>query len=221
MNTVELNRLVPIYTHETRDKFIDSRHNQVTKVNLDGKIVYNTAPLATHRDIDLLAISSSSTLLEMGVLEMGVADLTDIIQPHVSLTSMFISLSSLDQHTTNEAIELDVSSLPNTTFYFTRMENGEINKEFILDFVRKDLVISRHTKQYLYSGTKPTSLDKDLCINLDVGLALKLNIATGELKFQSAYASVNDVELKDKLSVTVLGYVLSAYRHKKNNNINQ
>lgn len=200
MNTVELNKLVPIYTHETRDKFIDSRHNQVTKVNLDAKIVYNTAPLATHRDIDLLAISSSSALLELGV-----ADLTDTIQPNVSLTSIFIALSGFDQYSTNEVLELDVSSLPNTTFYFTRQEGDEINKEFILNFVRKDLVLSKHTKQCLDSKSKLTPLVKDLCISLDIGLMLTLNITTGELKFQSEYASVNDVELKDKLSAIVLG----------------
>ena len=216
MNTVEINRLVPIYTHETFDKFINRKFGRMIKINLGGEVVYNTAPLSTYRSINLLAISSSSVLLGKGI-----ADITDVIQPHVSLSSVCIAISGFDEHSTNEVFELDVSTLPKTAFYYVTSDNDEIINELTLDFIKKDLIISRHTKQCLDPESKLTPLVKDLCISLDVGLMLKLNITTGELKFQSAYASINDVELKDKLSVIVLGYVLSAYREKKNNNINK
>lgn len=210
MNTVEANKLVPIYTNESSGKFVDKKYGLITKVNLGGDIVYNTAPLAVYRIIDLIAISSNSSLLEIGI-----ASPTDKIDLNISLSNIYVCLTGEFNNITETSIfKLDVMSLPTSTFYFD--VNGDLNyNESNLVFIAPDFIMPKIIEKSYGENTELKSIIENSDISVNIGLDMRLNTETGYLASQSAYVSINNIELKDVISSNIIGYDLAAYRVKK------
>lgn len=77
-----MNKIIPLYKHETRDKFLITPNTPAEVVEIDGK-QFLTGYLKSATIINLISIGQTDSLLESGH-----CDLTDYIDPVIELDSI-------------------------------------------------------------------------------------------------------------------------------------
>jgi hypothetical protein len=98
--------LIPVYSVQSARYFVAADLIEPMTVELEGE-VFQTSALAMNVHYSLLGISHT-----VGLLESGVLDSTDALDPNMGLKRIYFHLQSLGMP--DEVIPVDIEDLPNT-----------------------------------------------------------------------------------------------------------
>lgn len=215
----EQTKIVPVHRPQSVDKFIDPAVVAPYDVLLEGETIH-TAPIAVGKKIDLLGLSQTDTLLAAGVMDM-----TDSIDPYVTLQNIYLSVG-------DDVLKVSTANLPYSNFVYSTQQNYRL---MTLNFTTTSILVNKNTKNA--DGSALTTLagvvTNDLIVRLEVMLTGTVNIELGECTVFANLASVHSVadNSGNLLSLTaapaaaivsavdaaqVLGYDLLAYRTNMN-----
>ncbi len=170
-------QIVPIYTEENKHLFATAVPPK--EITVEG-IVIHTAPLAFRKNISLLIMSENQEFLANGVM-----DCTDVIDPAVYVSEVYVSLGD------ENVVKFDVSNDPLTTFIMRNINNPRV---WTVDASYKKHIdsIPGAMIHFLLSGT--------------------IDISTGVIAAEAHVVSV--VGLPED-SVKLLGYSVNVHRVKR------
>jgi hypothetical protein len=177
-------RIVPVYREETKDYFVDLSKIAPWLVEVDG-VEVQTAALKIGTLFDLLGISQTQSLLDTGVLDM-----TDSLDPNIALESIFVEAKYPDGTSKVQRYELvhDTGDQQVGTQFTFLAQN------------HRQLEVSYHTNTLL-------SPSANSAMDLHVAGIINLQLGHCELVASGVQAGTEpDVEHE------VIGYTLKAFR---------
>lgn len=178
-------RNVPVYRPESADFFVDPQKVPPWTVLVDGrKVVTGAIKIGSH--YDLLSISQVASLLETGVL-----DVTDGLDPDVKLESLFIEATYPDGRKSVQRYDA-LGRYPGAAAPYSA--HGKY-RELLLDF---------HTDQLVSENGNS---------RLDLHLAGSVNLQLGTCDIVGSGVSATPDE---GIHYEILGYVLESYRVNSN-----
>lgn len=131
--------IVPVFRDgENNDKFVDEALIAPLQIEMDNGEKITTSPLAMGVEFDILGLSQTDALLKAGVM-----DVTDSVDPGVSLKELFLKVTNADGSDT-DVIRFNVADLPLTNFNYAVQGNY---KDMVLNFDTSILTINKDTKQ--------------------------------------------------------------------------
>lgn len=181
------NIIIPHYldSGENADMFVDTTlvapsYRKISNVDV------KTAPLKAGQTVDLLGISNHSDLLEAGVI-----DYTDAIEPHLILQKIYIQLAQ-----GGSVVSFDVSQYPDSGF--TMPIEGE-NHEMVLNFHTEDLVLKPTTLDV--NDSVPSELqtirDNNYMVHLRVTVGGHAHLTRGNVTVEAAIVEVVVITTED------------------------
>jgi len=180
-------RIVPVYRDESKRFFVDAEKIPAWEVEVDGERVL-TAALKIGETFDLLGISQTQALLETGVLDM-----TDSINPAMALESIWIEgkhpdgTRTIDRH----ILVADDTRQPGTNF----AESAQTWRRLELNYTTDSLQVGHEA-----AGTAQ---------KLELVVAGMVNTALGHAE---VVASGVIAKPDTGIEYEVIGYTLQAYR---------
>lgn len=159
-------RVVPVYRAQSADKFIASTIVAPQVIDHEG-VSINTAPLATGKKLDLIALGQHDQLIQAGVM-----DQTDTLDPYLNLQDVYVKVG-------NDVLKFNVLNLPLANFVYSPQNNYRI---MTLNFHTTSILVNVKTKQVDGSDldTLASIATNDLIVRLEVSLTGTINIETGE-----------------------------------------
>lgn len=211
--------LVPVYSDESKDKFVDEAVLPTRVVDLEGESI-KTSALAFGKKFSLLGISQNEALLQTGFL-----DITDAIDSGVTLQNVYLKVGS-------EVIRINTDGLPFTNFTYATQDNYRLMR---LNWDTDTVQLSKFTK--LVDGSDSTELaqlygDDGKLVQLSFSINGSINTQTGDTNLTASSVSVHRVydgatklsledgvgkEIADKIATAeLIGYDLHGYRTNSN-----
>lgn len=214
----EQTRIIPVHRAQSADKF--AAGIPVTNKNLEGEVI-PTAPLAFGKKVDLLGLSQTDTLLASGMMDM-----TDSIDPAVTLESLYVVVGA-------NKMKFTVANLPLANFTYATQNNYRVEN---LAFQTTSVLINKDTKNIdgtALSGDLADIVANNLAVRLEISVSGTINIETGETNVFGNSVSVYSVQGADGTFVDLgdasvaaivdaftpskmVGYSLQAYRTNMN-----
>lgn len=143
----ELTRIYPVYTSASSGLFVDSSTIAPTTVNVEN-VSIQTAPLAVGKKFSLLGASQTEQLLQAGMM-----DVTDSIEPAMDLENVYIQFSSIVNGTTyTDVIKFSTKELPYANFIYNPQQNYRI---MVLNFRTSSMLMNQNVTTV--DGTAPTN----------------------------------------------------------------
>jgi hypothetical protein len=136
-----------------------------------GWVPFETAPLRFGQMYSLLGVSQTDVLVEQGVV-----DVTDSIDPAVNLHRIYVDVAG-------EVVVFTVHSMASSSFAFDTLANY---RELQLDFTAQDLFLEADTLTYdgrSLTTFVPVTLETKLQLKIQVGG--RLNIESGDLRLMA------------------------------------
>jgi hypothetical protein len=176
-------RLVPVYRDETKDYFVDAEKVQPWAVELEGQHLL-TGALKIGTLFDLIGISQTEDLLQTGV-----QDLTDALDPNIALESIFVEAKYPDGSSKVQRYE------------FGRANEQQVGAQFTFSAQhRRQIEVNYHTNT-LHSPSANSAMD------LHVAGLINLELGHCEL-----VASGVTTATEPNVEHEVIGYTLKAFR---------
>lgn len=215
----EMTRIIPVNRVESVDKFVDPLLVPPRVINLEGTDI-NTAPLAVGKKFSLLGISQTDALLQTGVM-----DITDSIEPAIRLQYVYIKVGT-------DVLRVDVSNLPLSEFTYATQNNYRVMQ---LNFETTSVLINKDTKRADGSALVDLApvVTNDLIVRVNLNMSGSVNIELADTQVFGNQTSVYTVQdnAGQLLSLTaapanaivtlfdtaeIIGYELIAYRSNLN-----
>jgi hypothetical protein len=212
-------RVFPVYRDQSKDKFVDSALVAPRDIVWEGEKIH-TAPLAIGKQLSLLGISATDTLLANGQ-----PDITDSLDTAISLQAIYVQVG-------DDVLKFDTVNLPLANFTYATQNDYRVMQ---LNFDSTSVLINKDTKRA--DGSALTTLkpivDGDLILRIHTALAGTVNIEETKTVVYGNDFSVFTVqnsagELLDLASAgakpvvdlfataKIIGYDLKAYRSNAN-----
>lgn len=206
-------RFVPVVADHSADMFVDSALVPRQTLMVQGELV-TTGPLVTGKSVSLLGISLTAHLLESGVMDM-----TDIVDPTISLENIYVKINE-------HVLRLGAFDFPSPMFTMdtsTGTRHATLNTSICIQ-------LNKDTKDI--NGVSLVDLTEPATDNLNVKLAMliagSVNVETGVAIVRGCNVTAPTQNATDGLlgsvsppvealvdlvaSATVIGYDLCAYR---------
>jgi len=176
----EQTRIVPVFRAQSADKFVAAAVVPDHAVILEGESI-NTAPLAVGKEIDLLGISQTDTLLSAGIMDM-----TDSIDPSVTLKNVYVKVG-------DDVLVIGTMNLPLSNFTYSTQNNYRV---MTLNFATTSVLVNKNTKNVDGSAlvTLASVVTNDLIVRLKLVMTGSVNIETGHCEVFGNAVSVNSVQ---------------------------
>ena len=222
----DLTRIIPVYRTQSASNFVASTIIPSYNYSLDGQSI-PTAPLATGVTFDLIALSQTDQLLASGIM-----DQTDSIDPDVTLTNVYFTVTSGGTTPTTDIIQLNVENIPLSNFTYSTQNNYRVQT---LNFNSTAPMITPSTTQVGGAAlvTLASVAANGYTVRLNVALNGTCNIELGDTVvygnnisvYQITDSSGNQVDLTtgNGLAIVnlfqtakIVGYDLRAYRTNMN-----
>ncbi len=188
--------IVPLYRQESAKNFVAADLVPPTDVRLADDVVVTTAPLAIGAHFSLLGISHTQSLLETGIL-----DTTDAIDPAIALANIYVRVEQLGRQ--DEVYRLLTLNLPTAAAHATR-EGGY--REMAVNF-HQAISIDRDTETV--EGSKSKIVQDSVAILFTVSGTVNLEL--GDTRFFAQ--RIDSLRTDDGLvRFSVIGYDLDAGR---------
>ncbi len=224
----DLTQIIPVDRAQSVGNFVSSTLVAPYNYMLSGESI-PTAPLAVGKKFDLLALSQTDTLLANGIM-----DITDAIDPDITLTNLYIQVPAPAGSTTvtSDIIKLNVENLPLANFTYSTQNNYRVQQ---LNFDTTSVILSAATKNI--SGAPLSALAAIAANGYVVRLAItangSVNIELGDTAVYGNNVSIFDIHDINGNSIdmttgaglalvnafagtTIFGYDLRAYRTNMN-----
>jgi len=223
----EQTRIIPVVRPQSVANFSDPVLIVPFNIDLEGTLI-QTAPLLPGVKVDLLGISQTTELLNSGVM-----DQTDSIDPYISLQNLYLSVTDASGATpVTDVLKINTSNLPLANFTHGVQNNYRV---MTLNFQTTSILINLNTLQA--DGTPLVALapivTTNLIVRLEVNITGSVNIETGETNVFANYVAVSTVQdatgnFLDQTALpalpivtllntgTIEGYELQAYRTNMN-----
>ncbi len=180
----EQTRIVPVVRAQSVANFADPLKVAPYNIDIEGNIV-STAPLKPGVKIDLLGISQTAELLNAGIM-----DQTDSIDPYVTLQNVYLSVTD---GTAVDVLKVNVTNLPLANFTYGVQNNYRV---MTLNFQTTSILINASTLQA--DGTPLVALAavaaSNLILRLEVNMSGTINIETGETNIFANYLAISTVQ---------------------------
>ncbi len=224
----DLTQIIPVYRTQSAGNFVAS--TQVASYNymLSGESI-PTAPLAVGVKMDLLALSQTDALLANGVM-----DITDAIDPDITLTNLYIQVppAAGTTGTTTDIIKLNVENLPLSNFTYSTQNNYRVQQ---LNFNTTSILLSASTTNIAGAPLSVLSAiaTNNYVVRLGATVNGSCNIELGDTVVYGNNISIYDIHdingnsidmttgaglalVNAFASATIFGYDLRAYRTNMN-----
>jgi hypothetical protein len=175
----DLTRITPVYRAESAGVFVDSSIVAAAPKTVDGESI-NTAPLAVGKQIGLLGLSQTDTLLANGTM-----DPTDSIDPAVYLDNSYIKVGA-------DVLKFPVRNLPLAAF------NGAVQgnyRQMSLAFNSTTLPVMPSTVNAAGAAlvTLAPVVSGSATMSLSVSVSGTLNAETGTVNVFASNLSVTQI----------------------------
>ena len=225
----ELTRLYPVVSASPSNaaSFVNSAIVAASDLTVGG-VQFQTAPLATGQDLDLLGLSQSAALIGAGIV-----DNTDAIDAHVNLDAIYMAFpASGSPAVQGPGVKFGTDSLARNSFVKTPEGNY---REMGLQFKTQGLVINANTKAV--DGSTVTAfadiVSNNYTVFLKVNVDGRINTEIGTVNVYASPVSVAAIVDQNGNAVdtttgtgaaivtalapmSVVGYDLRAYRTNSN-----
>lgn len=180
----DLSKLIPVVRPESAANFVSNTLVPAANIVHEGVSV-QTAPLAIGKQFSLLGISQTDALLETGML-----DSTDAIDPAIKLGALYLQLGTGG---TAEVVKFaSVSNMQSGTFTYSVQNNYRMMS---LNFISQALVINANTTKV--DGTASTILAPIVSGALEVKLAVQVfgtvNLELADTQLSAGQVSVYEI----------------------------
>lgn len=220
----EQTRIVPVYrAGVSADKFVAVATIPAKNVVLEGETI-PTSPLLIGKQLSLLALSQTDTLLANGTM-----DSTDAIDPAVNLQNIYVKVGA-------DILMFKVEDLPYSNF--APAPQG-MNRLMNLAFKTTSILVNAQTKNAdgtALAGALAAAVSSNLIVRIGVTLSGSVNLETGDTEVfanglkveqvQDSSGNLMDLASGAALAManvvgtpatgSVLGYDLFAYRTNSN-----
>jgi hypothetical protein len=185
----ELTRIYPVYTSASSGLFVDSQTIAPTTVNVEN-VSIQTAPLAVGKKLSLLGISQTEQLLQAGMM-----DVTDSIEPAMDLENVYIQFTSTVNGTTyTDVIKFSTKELPYSNFVYNPQQNYRI---MVLNFRTSSMLMNQNITTV--DGSAPTNpflqtlISSGYALRMDCEVSGNCNIELGDTVVYGNSVSLNSL----------------------------
>jgi hypothetical protein len=185
----ELTRIYPVYTSASSGLFVDSQTIAPTTVNVEN-VSIQTAPLAVGKKFSLLGISQTEQLLQAGMM-----DVTDSIEPAMDLENVYIQFTSTVNGTTyTDVIKFSTKELPYSNFVYNPQQNYRI---MVLNFRTSSMLMNQNITTV--DGSAPTNpflqtlISSGYALRMDCEVSGNCNIELGDTVVYGNSVSLNSL----------------------------
>jgi hypothetical protein len=184
----DLSKIIPVYRPEAAANFVSPSLVPTQTIDHEG-ISVATGPLAIGKQFSLLGISQTDALLETGML-----DSTDAIDPAIKLGALYVQVGS---GAGAEVIKFkSVANMQSGTFTYSVQNNYRLMS---LNFISQALVINKNTTKA--DGTASTVLAPIVSGQYEVKLALQVfgtvNLELADTQLSAGNVSIYEVRDED------------------------
>lgn len=153
----DTSKIIPVVRPESEANFVDPALIPPTDVTYEGETV-STAPLAFGKQFSLIGLSQTDALLETGIL-----DSTDAIDPAIRLGAVYLEAGS-------DVVKFgNLQAVPEATFVHAQQGNY---RKMVLQFDSTGLTVNQNTKTV--AGGALVTLAPIVTGNLSVKLAVSI-----------------------------------------------
>jgi len=132
--------IIPVFRDGVNeDYFVPSTDMAPVNITMDNGESIQTSALAMGTEFDLLGLSQTDALLQAGVM-----DVTDSVDPGVTLKELFLQLTNADG-STKEVVRFNTMDLPLSNFNYAVQGNY---KDMVLNFDTNVLTVNKDTVKY-------------------------------------------------------------------------
>lgn len=212
-------RIIPVYRPESAEYFVDAATMAPEVYDLEGESI-PTSPLQFGKQFSLLGISQTDALLETGIL-----DSTDSIDPAVDLEAVYLKKGT-------EVIKITTLGLPGANFVYAPQGNYRLMR-LAFDSVELGLKGELKTVDGVVSTEFAQIAALEVAVQIAVDITGKCNLEIGTTNVNSSELTVAAVWDKDhkKLALDagngkliadlfadaeLIGYTLKAFRSNMN-----
>lgn len=176
----EQTKIVPVHRAQSASKFVGAGVVAPHAISLEGESI-TTAPIAVGVKVDLLGLSQTDTLVAAGLMDM-----TDTIDPAVSLTNVYAVIGV-------DVLKFTVANLPMSNFTYSTQNNYRVMQ---LNFGTTSVLVNKNTKQADGSALVELAsvVTNDLIVRLELALTGSVNIETGECSVFGNVVAVHSVQ---------------------------
>jgi hypothetical protein len=210
----EATRVIPAVRPQNLAHFVSPTIVAPATIVVEGQSII-TAPLVIGKEMNLIALGQTDSLLATGVMNS-----TDTLDTAISLKNVYVKFG-------NDILRFDISNLPLSNFTYTPQSNY---RNMMVNFETTSVLINNKTKQA--DGSALVDLAPIVVGNNVVRLNMKLsgsvNIETGKLSVYGNAVSTNQIQdstgqildktvapaaaIVAKLDIgTIEGYTVSAF----------
>jgi hypothetical protein len=184
----DLSKIVPVYRPESAANFVATSLVPAADIEHEG-VSIKTAPLAIGKSFSLLGISQTDALLETGML-----DSTDAIDPAIKLSSLYLQVGSGGSA---EVIKFkSVANMQSGTFTYSVQNNYRL---MTLNFISNALVLNVNTKKA--DGSASTVLAPIVQGNYEVKLSVQVfgnvNLELADTQLSAGQVSIYEIRDED------------------------
>ncbi len=220
----ELTRIIPVFRDTVNNAmFVDKTVIAPKTYVLEGESI-PTQPLKIGAKYSLLGLSQTDALLASGVM-----DQTDSIDPHITLQTVYISVTD---GTNTDILALNVQNLPLSNFTYSTQNNY---RTMSLNFDTSSVLLN--SANTTVAGAAPVALagitTNNLILRLNLNLSGSANLQLGDTavygndlsvySVQDATGNMLDMTAAPQAAIVaminsgkILGYDLTAYRTNMN-----
>lgn len=183
----DLTAIVPVHRAQSAANFASEFAG--ADVVYEGETI-KTAPLKPGNKFSLLAISQTETLLQAGVF-----DTTDSIDPALDLKNLYISVTD---GAATDIVKFNVMNTPTANFVPSAQA---LDRLMVLNYSTTSLMINKNTKQYNGAALAGTALASvvtgDYIVRIAVDASGSCNLEIGDTVVYGSSVSVASVQDKD------------------------
>lgn len=187
--------IVPVYRDESKQNFVDAALVAPYTTLLDDEEI-TTAPLAMGKTFSLLGISQTEALLETGLL-----DASDSIDPSMILQSVYLKLKGATA-ADDEVVKFNVSKLPYSNFTYAVQGNYRLAN---LNFPTEALKLDKTTKQVdgSVSALLADVQTGEYTVRLGVSVSGSVNLELATTNLFASGVRVVSVQNKDGVKIAL------------------
>ena len=184
----DLSKIIPVYRPESAANFVSQSLVPAATIDHEGVMV-QTGPLAIGKSFSLLGISQTDALLETGML-----DSTDAIDPAIKLGALYLQVGSGNGA---EVIKFkSVANMQSGTFTYSVQNNYRL---MTLNFISNALVLNVNTKKA--DGSASTVLQPIVQGNYEVKLSVQVfgnvNLELADTQLSAGQVSIFEIRDED------------------------
>ncbi len=185
----ELTRIYPVYTSASSGLFVDSQTIAPSTVEVEN-VSIQTAPMAVGKKYSLLGISQTEQLLQAGMM-----DVTDSIEPAMDLENIYVTFSSVVSGVTyTDTLKFSTKELPYSNFIYNPQQNYRIMQ---LNFRTSSLLMNQNVTTV--DGAAPTNpflqalIQGNYALRMDCEVNGNCNIEIGDTVVYGNSISLNSL----------------------------